>query len=76
MNANTDISIRGEQGGQCRYEGCETDATVLVRFEKTKPVVHSWLCPAHSGAEVSKHDDAETVDPSEIVRESDGGRDD
>ncbi len=52
---------RGEAGGQCQYEDCDTEASTLVQFDETAPTLRVWFCPAHAGNSVKKHDDAHTV---------------
>ena len=57
-----EYQIRGSEGKQCQYEGCESESNSLVRFEETKPTVHIWMCGPHAGNSVQQHDDAEVVD--------------
>jgi len=58
-------TVRGEEGGECQYEDCQNSATALVRFEETKPTVHTWMCGPHAGNSLKKHDDAEVVESAE-----------
>jgi len=56
-----DYQVRGARGDQCRYGQCESEATTLVQFNETAPVLQIWFCGPHAGNSIKKHDDAHTV---------------